>query len=1250
MRKALAAAEGCDFKRVVSTRGTLLPGSLAGISFLFALILAMIYPHATALALVRLADPFGDHRWPAVTQVALTVSPSATRVSSNAEVKVTAHVTGVVPDKATLVVRRGPENPAEDRLEKQPDDIEKELTVRDGVATKSLKANDLPGHCHLFVRANDGASTAVEIVVVQPPTLEMVDGRSSLQVRLDYPAYTRQPSPYLLPPGIGNVGNANIVADEPLTVPGTVVSVRARANKDIQRAWVEFVPKPEGLTWSRVLACSGTGPAVYPVTLESDHRTFSVHFTARLSGAWTIRLEDDLGSSKYPLGEGAGYQLSVREDPAPTVKLVSPRTGTKAEAVPVLVGDEMPLGVVAEDRIFGIRSVFLRYRFAADTPWLKVETPLFDHATARRDLIAPWAGGSAFLAAEPLPDLLEFHNTLRLARLKHPDGSPPRPGDVITVQVGADDFDDVNWTKGPGYSDAIDLRVVDRPTLRTTLDQEQEDIRKALLEVQKKEHEINERIRTLQKKVEEDAKTRQVLERLGFSPEEARQVAPGLNEKERDELGMLVHKQLELERAVGGPKEGLRDRIARLRERLAQDGRQDGAEDQRLARLERELKRLAENELKVATTEIDKARQEANLDDQDLADRKAQRTRKAAQLENEAKSAEKLAGLHEQTAASMEEAARGETEPAKKARLEKEARDQRQGAEKQAARARALQESARLERERPDSDLAAHLATSRARQEEIEKTIDDLLGGAASGSGIEEAQRDAVRLLQQQRQLERDVQTAQARLQAGRKPEDLTEPEREHLRGLAEQQRRLGEQADALLEQMTKAADKADKENPEAGRSLRQSRDEARKGVMPGRMKEAADQVGRNQLNQGAETQQQVNRQLEKLVQELDRRRDEDLERLARRTRENEKRLERLVKENEELQRKVREAAAIPDADKREQELKRLAREQERVRKDAEDMLKVLDRQRANRPLAQAVDALGQEGKDLQEGKVPQPGQQQEGLDRLQEARAEVKKAGDKIEEELTREQLVRVADSLRRLKERQAALVAEGVRLQTGVKEAGEWRLEVKKEWLRLADVQGRKKDGAEADGVPGLGDETNVLANRDLAGAPVLARLLIRSADAMEQSSERLRSLVRTQPAPASLPDAELTRLQAEALRRLEQVLAAVQDEVDRPRRANNARPAGDKPPPPPQGSSRPNAGDGIPPLAQLKLLRNLQREVNQASEDFRKQHPDLTKLTEAERSELRSINRLQKVVAELFEELRRQPGEAAAVGEMK
>jgi hypothetical protein len=71
---------------------------------------------------------------------------------------------------------------------------------------------------------------------------------------------------------------------------------------------------------------------------------------------------------------------------------------------------------------------------------------------------------------------------------------------------------------------------------------------------------------------------------------------------------------------------------------------------------------------------------------------------------------------------------------------------------------------------------------------------------------------------------------------------------------------------------------------------------------------------------------------------------------------------------------------------------------------------------------------------------------------------------------------------------------------------------------------------------------------------------------------------------------------------------------------------------------GGGGAGAGNGseIPPLAQLKLLRQMQADVNKRTEDFRKAHPDPAKLNEKEKVELQDIRKSQQEVAELLEEL--------------
>jgi len=70
---------------------------------------------------------------------------------------------------------------------------------------------------------------------------------------------------------------------------------------------------------------------------------------------------------------------------------------------------------------------------------------------------------------------------------------------------------------------------------------------------------------------------------------------------------------------------------------------------------------------------------------------------------------------------------------------------------------------------------------------------------------------------------------------------------------------------------------------------------------------------------------------------------------------------------------------------------------------------------------------------------------------------------------------------------------------------------------------------------------------------------------------------------------------------------------------------------------GGSQPRGGqDGIPPLAELKVLRSLQKEINDLTENFGKQHPNRDKLTDPEKRELDNLSKEQKELADLFDDV--------------
>jgi hypothetical protein len=252
--------------------------------------------------------------------------------------------------------------------------------------------------------------------------------------------------------------------------------------------------------------------------------------------------------------------------------------------------------------------------------------------------------------------------------------------------------------------------------------------------------------------------------------------------------------------------------------------------------------------------------------------------------------------------------------------------------------------------------------------------------------------------------------------------------------------------------------------------------------------------------------------------------------------------------------------------------------------------------------------------------------QQDEALDRLDEARRELERAREDAEEELAREQLGKIADAIKRLKERQEAMIAEAQRIQREVLQNKGWNRGL---LISLGDLARNQQ---------GLGQETAGLAKDKLTAAKVFARLLQRAAEAMEHAGEGMtehRQSVSRDPANVA-EDEESAKLQQEALRRLNQLLDALKTERGQrlAGQPGGQAPGGNNP-----GGANPG-GDGIPALAQLKLLRAMQADVNQRTEDFNKQHPDLAKLNDKERTELKGLRRDQQEVADLVEELTQPP----------
>jgi DNA repair exonuclease SbcCD ATPase subunit len=291
--------------------------------------------------------------------------------------------------------------------------------------------------------------------------------------------------------------------------------------------------------------------------------------------------------------------------------------------------------------------------------------------------------------------------------------------------------------------------------------------------------------------------------------------------------------------------------------------------------------------------------------------------------------------------------------------------------------------------------------------------------------------------------------------------------------------------------------------------------------------------------------------------------------------------------------------------------------------------LKELRAERAKQPLAQAEEGMKDALQKLERAEKADE-QMEEALARLAEALDEVEKARKRAEDDLAREELRQVAETVQRLRERQEGAIAEAARIQKEVQQRQEWARVLKSSLGDVRDTQ------------DGLSHEANSVAEKDLTGTPVFAKVLRRSAERMGQAAKRIDALRAKPPELDKLPDAELARLQKEALRPLEQLLEAIKTELDDVEAGGG------------QGGGQGGGGEGgggagprdpgLPSKAQIKLLRDLEKEVQQRMEAFHKAHPDAARFDDKAKAELKALQKEKREIKELFEELIRPAGEPA------
>ncbi|MBI3410953.1 MAG: hypothetical protein HY040_21675 [Planctomycetes bacterium] len=545
---------------------------------------------------------------------------------------------------------------------------------------------------------------------------------------------------------------------------------------------------------------------------------------------------------------------------------------------------------------------------------------------------------------------------------------------------------------------------------------------------------------------------------------------------------------------------------------------------------------------------------------------------------------------------------------------------------------------------KPSPKDKSPLNKAERHQQETKTALDELAKFLEPWASMNEIRGKTRDILNQQQTLRKETEKLDDDMRsAAGKPKNQDE-HRQQMQNKAETQKDLAEKTRNLLDQMGKAEQKRAKDgDQDAADKLKRAAAIGRQGLLPENMRDVADKLNPdNPHMQEALSKQNKNvEKLQRMLGALDSKKEDDIDRLTKKRKnaaQAEEAVEKLAKDQERLQKKAKEANKIADPKERERELKRLAEEQEKLKEEAQNNARELARlqeDKASQDLDRAAQQMEEAAQKLKDGVNPEENQK-EALDRLENAQQKLQE----FEDELAREQLAKIDDRIKGLKERQDAGVERSRELQKKVLGAKSWTRGL----LGTLDADRLAQEG--------LATETRSLKEK-LKDAKVFEHIFEKAARAMDQAADgmskrkeaaadrQVGAMDKEEIADESKRGEDIAQKQTLASQRLQRLLDALKQEMPDPLAKNDPPPEGQPPPDQDQPRSRPT--DGIPPLAQLKALRAEQVEVNERTKAIAKQNPDLNALPDDVRRELEEIHNEQGRLHRLFEEMT-APGQTA------
>ena len=1153
-------------------------GWLCGAAVAVAVPLALFDTDRAATAVARLADPFGTHPWPTKTRIEFLAPkefPARIPKGEAFELRFAVRDELAGPAVVSVRVKDGGEFEEPFPLARNNDP----QVPGAAVVTARFDPSRVSSTFEVRVASNDAVTDWQTVTVVPPPRLVPLDGRPSPQFNITPPAYTHLPA-VELPPG------ASVIE-----IPtGTVVRFRAATDVRLSAAVLAFAGDKSGVTSAAPLAhlahldpvaalgaqaLANEMTADIPLTISEDGTRFSATFVPVLSGTYALKLTDDTG-----LTGTRTIKIDLTPDPVPKVALNQPVTGRDPSYLAPTAS--VVVRATADDPLYGVRGAFLEYRVGRDGPVRSI--PLGAAGNYPVAALAGVVGGPAVVLTPPAGSL-DASASVPVKVFLRDDGTPVRAGDLLVLRAAADDWDDVAVLKGRGRSAGeVEIRIAAPEAIDAWLQRELAAIRPELVRVREQQRDAKQ-------------KTLEVMPLPGGA------LAPA----DRDRLVGADQGQRQVTGKIADPAQGLRAKADLLRETVRANGLPKSNTTDRVEIVATELGRAADRDLGAAQQTLADALRLAGQSpragqEKELADylRKAGRSQK--NIEDTATALLDLLALW---------GGAGE--------IRSEARVQKDAILRQLVGNEQLKERVKEGKQNPADDEQRELDRAALRADQSADQARELIGRAANLAAEKDKQADDLRT----QAAAKEKEAADLKRQAGATDNPVEKSS-------------LNAQADAVAATAADLKAAAEKAEAEA-KALRKGLEAAGGQGLADELRTAADLLRKNKQS-GAETAlRSAGGRLDALADALAEKEVDAVPELAKPKiqRRAADQLDALAGNVDSLRKRVETAARLADPVQRAETLKILGQEQDKLVERGREMLQKLTADKAEdaaRDLRAALDRMEAARDDLEQGQ-PNTRSQREAVERLDAARDKLDLAAAQGGRQLSDEKRRKLADQVNALLEKQRAAVAEANRIHGEVAKQKGWDKLLLTSYSDIDAV--REKD---------IAIEVRKLAETDFAPLPVFARLLTDSAKAIDTAREKIKTRCDDADLAAAfdadleaLGDRKVTRPMELALRRLEQLADALKpDDKKPPTKKNNPPESAPKVPNPP---ANPNGGgeqDVIPPLAQLKVLRALQAELNDRTVQFAKDHPDPDKLTDGEKEELGELEQAQREIAELFEQM--------------